>query len=94
MKNLIKRVIYNKLYIGCLVVIFIQYIIRINYIKQVLFNTTIISTASEYGLLILAVLGATLFAGTILFIALYVFILIFKKFILPAWKKLFGFLRK
>lgn len=94
MKNLIKRMISNKLYIGCLVIVFIQYIIRINYVKQSLFNTMSISTISEYSLLILAILGATLLAGTILFIVIYVFILVFKNFILPIWKKLFSFLRK
>lgn len=93
MKNLIKRIIFNKLYIGCLVIVFIQYIIRINYVKQSLFTTTI-STISEYSLLILAILGSTFLAGTILFIAIYAFILVFKKFILPIWKKLFSFLRK
>ena len=79
---------------GCLVVVFIQYVIRNNYIKQALFNTTNISTISEYVSLILAILGATILAGTILFSSLYIFILVFKKFTLPTWKKLFNMLNK
>ena len=92
MKNIIKRIISNKLYMGCLVVVFIQYVIRNNYIKQAFFNTTNISTISEYVFLILAILGATILAGTILFSSLYIFILVFKKFTLPTWKKLFNIL--
>ena len=94
MKNIIKRIISNKLYMGCLAIVFIQYVIRNNYIKQALFNTTNISTISEYVFLILAILGATILAGTILFSSLYIFILVFKKFTLPTWKKLFNMLKK
>ncbi|GAA0076991.1 hypothetical protein UT300005_13690 [Clostridium sp. CTA-5] len=93
MKNLIKRIITNKLYIACLGVVLIQYILRKNYIKQALFNTTSISSISQYGLLILPILVATILAGTILFSGLCVFIRVFTKFILPTWKKIFNILK-
>ena len=79
MKKIIKKIIFNKLYMGCLAVVFMQYVIRNNYIKQALFNTTNIST---------------ILAGTILFSSLYIFILVLKKFTLPTWKKLFNMLKK
>ncbi|NFT08150.1 hypothetical protein FDF26_13970 [Clostridium botulinum] len=94
MKNLIKRIVTNKLYIGCLGAVLIQYIFRNNYIKQVLFNTTSISSISQYGLLILTIIGATILAGTILFSGFYGFILVFTKFILSGWRNIFHMLKK
>ncbi|MBW6410695.1 hypothetical protein [Clostridium weizhouense] len=94
MKNLIKRIVTNKLYIGCLGAVLIQYIFRNNYIKQALFNTTNISSISQYGLLVLTIIGATILAGTILFGGLYIFILVFTKFIFPGWRKIFYMLKK
>ncbi|MFT8352717.1 hypothetical protein [Clostridium saccharoperbutylacetonicum] len=94
MRKLTKKIISNKLYMGCLIVVFMQYVFRVSYIKQALFNTTNVSSISQYGLLILAIVGATFLAGTILFSSLYIFILIFRKFTLPTMKKIFKILNK
>lgn len=69
MKNLIKRIITNKEYKKILIFVFILYVFRINYIKRMLFQTTSISTISQYGLLLLTMLGATVLMGTLLFVA-------------------------
>ncbi len=68
MKNLIKKIINNKEYKKCLLIAFILYLFRINYIKEMLFQAKSISTISEFGLLLLTVLGATVLMGTLLFV--------------------------
>ncbi|NRT37148.1 hypothetical protein BJV38_000261 [Clostridium beijerinckii] len=93
MKKFIKRIIRDKLYIGSLIFILILYITRTNYIEEILFSTTNLSKFSEYSLLVLYILGATIFMGTILFISLSVFIFMFKRFTLPTWKKLIKLFR-
>ncbi len=70
MKNLIKKIINNKEYKEILIFVFILYIFRINYIKRALFQTKSRLTLSQYGLLFLTMLGATVLMGTLLFIAI------------------------
>jgi len=94
MKNFIKRLLKDKLYIGSLIFVLILYISRTNYIKKMLFGTTNISTISEYSLVILCILGSTILMGTILFISLSVFRFVFKKVTLPTLKKLVKLFKK
>ena len=75
MKNLIKRIINNKEYRKILIFVFILYVFRINYIKSVLFQTTSISTISQYGLLLLTMLGATVLMGTLIFVGIKICIM-------------------
>jgi hypothetical protein len=70
MKNLIKRIIKNKEYKRILVFIFILYVFRIKYIKEMLFKDESITTISQIILLLLTMLGATLLMGTVLFAAI------------------------
>ncbi|MHC1686038.1 MAG: hypothetical protein AB6733_24435 [Clostridiaceae bacterium] len=79
MKNFLKKVISNKLYIGCLILIFIFYIFGINKVKESLFHTISELTMTQYGLLVVAILGATIFAGTLLFGVLRAQIFIIKR---------------
>lgn len=72
MKNLIKRIINNKEYKKILIFIFILYIFRIKYIKEMLFNDEPIATIGQVVLLILTMLGATLLMGTLLYAAIKV----------------------
>lgn len=88
MRNFIKKLLHDKLYIGSLVFVLILYITRTNYIKNMLFGTTNISTIREYSLVILCILGSTMIMGTILFGGLCIFRFVFKKVTLPALKSL------
>lgn len=69
-KNLIRKIINNKEYGKILGFMLILYIIRIDHIKKMLFEDKEIITISQVVLLLLAILGATLLSGTIIFIAI------------------------
>lgn len=69
-KNLIKKIINNKEYKQILIFVFILYIFRIDYIKESIFKNTSRLTLTQYGLLLLTVLGATVLMGTLLFFAI------------------------
>lgn len=94
MKNFIKRTIQDKLYMGSLVFVLILYIFQTNYIKKMLFDTTSISTISQYSLVILCILGSTILMGTILFISLSVFRFMLRKVTFPTLKKLIKLFNK
>ncbi|MCR1272844.1 MULTISPECIES: hypothetical protein [unclassified Clostridium] len=86
MKNLIKRIINNKEYKKILKFTFILYIFRINYIKRVLFENTSRLTFSQYGLLFLTILGATVLAGTLIFIGGRVCSMFYARYNVPKVK--------
>ncbi|WP_252232376.1 hypothetical protein [Clostridium sp. ZBS15] len=86
MNNLIKKIINNKEYKKILKFTFILYIFRINYIKKVLFENTRRLTLSQYGLLFLTILGATVLMGTLIFIGVRVCNMFYARYNVPKVK--------
>lgn len=89
MKKIIFKIVQDRIYILSITIMFIVYLMRVNYIKQQLFNTIKVTNIKETIILIGSILGASIIMGSLLFVGLKMFMIILNKCVIPTVLKIF-----